>query len=135
MQNAETHKKGNFAVCWENQGINPKPKGRVDPQKENDAAIQMVQSRTFCPVSINGPTPFPAAASWLSSQLVLGWCLCWKLEQPLEAEGDCDEALGKFVQDLGSRPELYVKSDIVATKENMAKWESNHLTETKDWTY
>lgn len=50
-------------------------------------------------------------------------------------EGDCDEALGKFVQDLGSRPELYVKSDIVATKENMAKWESNHLTETKDWTY
>ena len=80
MQNAETPKKGNFAVCWENQGINPKPRGRVDPQKENDAAIQMLQSRTFCPVSINGPTPFPAAASWLSSQLVLGWRLCWKLE-------------------------------------------------------
>lgn len=62
MQNAETHKKGTFAVYWENQGTNPKPKGRVGPQKENNSAIQMVQSRTFCPVPMNGPTPSPGGA-------------------------------------------------------------------------
>ena len=43
---------------------------------------------------------------WLSSQLVLGWPLCWKLEWLLEVEGDYDEAVGKSVQDLGSLSEL-----------------------------
>ena len=37
------------------------------------------------------------------------------------------------MQGLGSLPELYVKSDIVAAERNMAKWESNHFTETEDW--
>lgn len=64
---------------------------------------------------------------------MLGWPLCWKFEWPLEGEEDCDEVVGKFVQSLGSLPELYVKSDIVTTERNMAKWESNRFTETEDW--
>lgn len=34
---------------------------------------------------------------------------------------ETDEAVAKFVQDLGSLSELYVKSDTVATKENISK--------------
>lgn len=34
---------------------------------------------------------------------------------------ETDEAVAKFVQDLGSLSELHVKSDIVATKENISK--------------
>lgn len=80
MQNAETHKKGNFPVYWENQGVNPKPKGRVGPQKENNSAIQWYSLGPFVLFLLMDQLHSQVLPSWLSSQSVLGWPLCWKLE-------------------------------------------------------
>lgn len=44
------------------------------------------------------------------------------LSSYLEGEEDPDEAVGKFVRGLGSLPDFYVKSDILALEENPMEW-------------